>query len=72
MPERTIDQVYGYMIITSVAVCICSIGIYVILSERRKSRDERNTNKIIFGVCIASIGSMLMVLTILFLFWNMP
>jgi len=60
-------DVYGYVILTTIAVIIGAFGVFVIYREARKDIDKRNTAYIILGICIASGGSLLMVLTILFL-----
>lgn len=60
-------DVYGYIIITAIAVAIAATGVFVIYRESKKEPEYRNPTYIILGICIASGGSLLMVLTILFL-----
>ena len=60
-------EVYGYVVVTTIAVLIACIGVFFIYREGKKDVEKRNPFYIIFGICIASLGSLLMVLTILFL-----
>lgn len=58
-------DVYGYAILTSIAVILGIIGVLIILREAKKERDNRNTAKVILGICVASGGSLVMLITIL-------
>lgn len=60
-------QIYGYVIVSSLAVAISIIGVVIIYLEQRKLAEERSAGKIILGICIASLGSLIMLLTIFYL-----
>ena len=61
------NEVKGYIVMTAIAVIIAFCGVFFIYREGKKEVEKRNTFYIIFGICIASLGSLLMVLTIFFL-----
>lgn len=60
-------EAYGYFIMSSLAIFIALIGLFLIYLERRKPNDQRNVAMIILGICISAAGSFLMLLTIFFL-----
>ena len=60
-------EVFGYVIMTAIAVAICMIGLWLIWCERTKPPSARSPNKVIYGIIIASCGSVIMLLTVFFL-----
>lgn len=67
MDQFVAKDVYGYIIITAIALIFVFFGVMILLSERKKKPEERNINQLIIGVCVASTGSFIMLLTILML-----
>lgn len=66
-PKFVAKQVYGYVILASLAVGVAMAGVFIIYMEQRKYAEERNQGRIIIGICISSAGSLIMLLTILYL-----
>jgi len=58
-------EVYGYIILTSIAILLGIAGIWIIMKEARKQPENRNAAKIVLGLCVASGGSLVMLITIL-------
>lgn len=64
-PRFVAKDVYGYIIVTALALFIVTGGVFIIWREQRKV--DREPAYIILGICVASLGSLLMLLTILLL-----
>lgn len=66
-PKFVAKEVYGYVIISSLAVGIALIGVFLIYLEQRKHPDERNPGKVIIGICVSAAGSLVMILSLFYL-----
>lgn len=60
-------EVYGYVIITAIAIIIALFGLFLIYQESKKESAHRDPTKIIIGICVCSCGGVLMILMITFL-----
>jgi heme/copper-type cytochrome/quinol oxidase subunit 2 len=68
MPSKIVaHDVYGYIIVSSIAVIIAVCGIAILIVQSRKELDKRNPGMIILGICLGALGMVVVFLSILFL-----
>jgi hypothetical protein len=62
----------GFLMIVGVCIALAITGCYMLFKETRKAAQYRDTNNIIAGICVASAGSLIMVITITTLYLSDP
>lgn len=61
------NDVYGYIMITTLSMMISALGVVIIFREKYKKLENREPLLLLLGICISIIGSVILLLTVLYI-----